>query len=265
MSHKPQPHAARKAEFAERAMAFAIDYALFAGIWYLVLKAVDPTLPVLLNEKGTLVTGFLAALFLIYHAFFSCEGRATLGKSLLGIRVAGADGEPLDIGRAVIRAISYIPSSLFTLGFFWALIDPKGHAWHDLAAGSGVVSDHRLGRVRGPILRLAAGTLVVAFALSVGWSGIWEARYLKIMTVAHAKVGLNEVKTLQASYHQRNGRYAGSLFALAEVSPDPRGFLRDMAILYHLDNFRFKADQSRWAVATRARDVDSTLIAAHGP
>ena len=265
MSHKSQPHAARKAEFAERALAFAADYALFTGIWYLVLKAVDPTLPVLLNEKGTIVTAFLAALFLVYQAFFSCEGRVTLGKALLGIRVADASGEPLDIGRAIIRAISYIPSSLFTLGFFWALVDPKGRAWHDLAAGSGVVSDHRLGRTRGSILQLAAGTLVVAFALSAGWSGIWEARYLKIMTVAHAKVGLNEVKTLQASYHQRNGRYAGSLFALAEVSSDPRGFLREMAVLYHLDDFRFRADQSRWAVATRARDVDSTLIAAHGP
>ena len=88
---------------------------------------------------------------------------------------------------------------------------------------------------------------------------------MKIMTVAHAKAGLNEVKTLQASYHQRNGRYAGSLFALAEVSADPRGFLHDMAVLYRLDDFRFKADQTRWAVATRARDIDSTLVASHGP
>ena len=265
MSHHPKPHAPRKAQFAERALAFTADYALFAWIWYLVLKATDPDLPVLLNERGAIVTVFLAALFLVYQAFFSCEGRVTLGKRLLGIRVADGEGEPLDIGRAVMRAIAYIPSSFLTLGFFWALVDPKGRAWHDLAAGSGVVSDHPFGRVRGPILRVAAGTLVLAFALAAGWSGIWEARYLKIMTVAHAKAGLSEVKTLQASYHLRNGRYAGSLFALAEVSADPRGFLRDMAILYRLDDFRFKADQSRWAVATRARDIDSTLIAAHGP
>lgn len=265
MNHKIQPHAPRKAEFAERALAFAADYALFAGIWYLILKAIDPTLPVFLNEKGTLVTVFLVALFLVYQAFFSCEGRASLGKRLLSLRVADGEGEPLDFGRAIMRTIAYVPSSFFTLGFFWALIDPKGRAWHDLAAGSVVVSDHPFGRVRGPVLRLAAGTLVLAFAFATGWSGIWEQRYLKIMTVAHAKVALGEVKTLQASYHQRNGRYAGSLFALAEVSSDPRGFLREMAILYHLDSFRFKSDESRWAVATRVRDVDSTLIAAHGP
>lgn len=258
-------HHSRKAEFAERALAFAADYALFAAIWFVVLKIVDPSLPVFLNEKGLIVTAFLIALFLVYQAFFSCEGRVTLGKRLLGIRVADAAGEPLDLGRAVMRAVAYVPSSFFTLGFFWALLDPGSRAWHDLAAGSGVISDLPPGRVRGPIVRLAAGTLVVAFALAVGWNQIWEPRYLKLMTVAHAKAGLVEVKTLQASYHQRHGRYAGSLFALAEVSIDPQGFLLDMATLYDLKAFRFKSDGARWAVATRAKDVDSTLIAAHGP
>ncbi len=260
-----QQKTVRQAEFAERALAFAADYALFASIWFIILKAFDPGLPVFLNEKGLLLSIFLAPLFLVYHAFFSCEGRATLGKRLLGLRVADAAGEPLDLGRAVMRSIAYVPSSIFTLGFFWALIDPKGRAWHDFAAGSGVVSDFPAGRVRGPVLRLAAGTLVTAFALAAGWNGIWEPRYLKLMTVVHAKVGLIEVKTLQASYHQRNGRYAGSLFALAEVSGNPQGFLRDMAVLYDLKAFRFKSDAAGWAVATRARDVDSTLIAAHGP
>jgi uncharacterized RDD family membrane protein YckC len=255
----------RRAEFSERALAFAADYALFAALWYLILKAIDPSLSVFLNEKGIVVTAFLIALFLVYQAFFSCEGRVTLGKRLLGLRVADGEGRPLDLGRALMRAIGYIPSSFFTLGFFWALIDPNGRAWHDLAAGSGVVSDDPVGRVRGPVLRLAAGTLVIAFALAAGWNGIWEPRYLKLITVAHAKAGLSEVKTLQASYYQRNGRYAGSLFALAEVSVDPQGFLRDMAVLYDLKAFRFKSDRASWAVATRARDVDSTLVAAHGP
>ena len=255
----------RKAEFSERALAFGADYALFAGVWFLILKAVDPAIPVLLNEKGIVVTAFLIGLFLVYQAFFSCEGRSTFGKRLLGIRVASAEGEPLDLGRAVMRSIAYVPSSFLTLGFFWALIDPKGRAWHDLAAGSGVVSDHPAGRIRGPILRFAAGTLVVAFALGVGWNGIWEPRYLKLMAIAHAKAGLVEVNTLQAAYHQRNGRYAGSLFDLAEVSSNPRAFLYDMAVLYDLKAFQFKIDKTKWAVATRARDVDSTLIAAHGP
>ena len=255
----------RKAEFSERALAFAADYALFAAVWYLILKAIDPALPVLLNERGTIVTAFLIALFLVYQAFFSCEGRVSLGKHLLGLRVADGEGEPLDLGRALMRALAYIPSSFLTLGFFWALIDPNGRAWHDFAAGSNVISDHPPGHARRPVLRLAAGTLVIALALAAGWNGIWEARYLKIMNVAYAKAGLTEIQRLQTSYHKRNGHYAGSLYALAEVSSNPRGFLRDMAVLYDFNAFRFVADRKVWAVATRARDVDQTLVAISGP
>ena len=266
MSHHQQPHhVARKAEFSERALAFAADYALFAAIWFVALKAIDPALPVLLNEKGTIVTLTLITLFIVYQAFFSCEGRVSFGKSLLGLRVADMAGEPLDLGRAVMRALAYIPSSFLTLGFFWALVDPDGHAWHDFAAGSAVVSDRALHGGRRSALRLAGGILVIALALAAGWQGIWEPRYLKLMTVAHARVGLTEVERLQIVYHQRNGRYAGSLFALAEVSIDPRGFLRDMAVLYDLKAFRFKVDRANWAVATRARDVDQTLVAVSGP
>ncbi len=255
----------RPADFSERALAFAADYALFAAAWVLILKALDRDLPVLLNEKGTVVIAFLAALFIVYQAFFSCDGRVTVGKRLLGLRVADAEGEPLDFGTAITRSLSYLPSSILTLGFFWALIDPKGRTWHDLAAGSLVLSDRPAGGARGAAVSLAAGTLVVAFALAAGWNGIWEPRYLKLMTVAHAKAGLVEVQTLQASYHQRNGRYAGSLYALAEVSLDPRAFLRDMAVLYEIKSFRFKADKTSYVVVTRARDVDSTLVAISEP
>ncbi len=261
----PDQPVSRKAEFSERALAFAADYALFAGLWVLILKVIDPGLPVLLNEKGTAVIAFLAALFIVYQAFFSCDGRVSLGKRLLGLRVADAEGEPLDFGRAVTRALSYLPSSFFTLGFFWALFDSQGRAWHDLAAGSSVLSDRPAGGVRAHALRFSACALVIALALAAGWNGVWEPRYLKLMTVAHAQAGLVEVQALQAAYHQRNGRYASSLYALAEVSVDPRGFLSDMAVLYDLSSFRFRAGEAVYAVATRARDVDSTLVAVSGP
>jgi uncharacterized RDD family membrane protein YckC len=264
MSHHHHA-AARRAEFSERALAFAADYALFAFAWYVVLKAIDPGMPVFLNEHGTLITAILVALFLVYQAFLSCEGRVSLGKHLLGLRVADAHGEPLDLGRAIMRALGYVPSSFLTMGFFWALIDPDGRAWHDFTAGSHVISDRPLRASRRGGLRAAAGFVVIALALSAGWLGIWEPRYLKIMTVAYAQAGLTELQQLQTVYHQRNGRYAGSLFALAEVSPEPRLFLRDMAVLYDLKAFRFKTDRDGWAVATRARDVDQTLVAVSGP
>lgn len=264
-NHHHHPESRRKAEFSERALAFAVDAGLFAAAWALAVKADAPSLPLFVNEHGQGAAWVFAGLFLIYQAFFSCEGRVTIGKSLFGLRVVDSDGEPLELGRAIMRALGYVPSSIFTLGFFWALIDPEGRAWQDHAAGSAVVGDRGLSRSRGSVLRFAAGTLVIAFALTAGWFNIWEPRYLKLMTVAHAKAGLREVGSLQKDYHKRNGRYAGSLFALAEASPDPNGFLRDMAALYDLRGFKLKADAQKWVVAARARDVDATLVASHGP
>ena len=54
MSHHHD--AARKAEFSERGLAFAADVSLFAAAWVLILKAIDPALPVLHNEKGAMLT-----------------------------------------------------------------------------------------------------------------------------------------------------------------------------------------------------------------
>lgn len=264
MSHHNH-YVSRKAEFSERALAFALDYALFAAAWVVILKIADHDLPVLLNEKGTAAIAVLVALFIVYQAFLSCDGRATVGKHLLGLRVADADGEPLDFGKSVVRSMAYLPSSIFTLGFFWSFIDPKGRTWHDLAAGSDVLSDSPTGGARTFAIRFAGGIVVIALALGAGWNGIWEPRYLKLMTVAHAKAGLVEVKTLQSSYYRRHGLYASSLFALAEESVSPRAFLRDMATLYDVSAFRFRAGKSAYVVVTRARDVDSTLVAVSGP
>lgn len=264
-NHDHSQHARRPAEFAERGLAFAVDGAIFAAAWALALKLSEPSVPVLFNENGAVGSFAAAALFLVYQAFFSCEGRVTAGKRLFGLRVVDSEGQPLELGRGIMRALGYVPSSFFTLGFFWALLDAQGRAWQDHVAGSQVVADKALSRAGAPVLRLSAGFLVIALALTAGWFNIWEARYLKLMTVASAKAGLREVGSLQKVYHDRHGRYAGSLFALAEASEDPRGFLRDMSALYDLKAFKIKAEAGKWTVAARARDVDSTLVASHGP
>lgn len=260
-----QQQARRPAEFSERGLAFAVDVAIFTAAWALALKLSAPSVPVLFNEHGAVGSFAAAGLFLVYQAFFSCEGRVTVGKHLFGLRVVDSEGEPLELGRGIMRALGYVPSSFFTLGFFWSLLDPQGRTWQDHIAGSQVVADKALGRATAPVVRLSAGFLVIAFALTAGWFNIWEARYLKLMTVASAKAGLREVGSLQKVYHDRHGRYAGSLFALAEASEDPRGFLLDMASLYDLNAFKIKADSGKWVVAARARDVDATLVASHGP
>jgi uncharacterized RDD family membrane protein YckC len=253
----------RQADFSERVLALAVDYALFAGLWALLLKAIDPSVPLLENPKGSLLSVALTGFFLLYQAVFSSEGRASLGKRLVGLRVVDGEGEPLSLGAALFRAACYVPSSIMSLGFFWALVDPHGRGWHDLAVGSRVVGLRPASGFAPQ--RLAAGVLVTTFALAWGWTGIWEERYLKLMTVSYARAGMSEIQQLQKAYKAKHGRYAESLFSLATASIDPRGFLHDASALYELSTFRFKADRNSYTIVARARDVDGTLVAVSGP
>lgn len=255
----------RGAEFSERALAFAIDYSLFAALWAVTLKAVSPSTPLMENHNGSLVVLLMTALFVVYQAFFSCEGRVSLGKKAMGLRVVGRDDEPLDLGHGLVRSLAYLPSSFMSLGFFWALVDPQARAWHDLAAGSRVAALRPLGHNRRAASRFATGLMLAGFAALWGWRNIWEPRYLKIMNVAYADVGLHEIKSLQETYRLRHGKYADNLISLAAVSVDPRGFMLDMASLYDLKTFKFATTPSGYEVAARAKDVDHTIVALVGP
>ena len=64
----------------------------------------------------------------------------TVGKAMLGIKIVGADGKPLSLGKAFLRYIGYIVSGIvFALGFIWVLFDRKRQGWHDKIAGTYVV------------------------------------------------------------------------------------------------------------------------------
>jgi uncharacterized RDD family membrane protein YckC len=63
----------------------------------------------------------------------------TLGKSLVGIRVVGADGALLTPGPALLRYLAYwVSLASFGLGFLMAGLRRDKRALHDLLAGSRV-------------------------------------------------------------------------------------------------------------------------------
>lgn len=255
----------RKADFSERALAFALDAAPFALAWTLTLKAIAPDGSVLFHPKGAAAALIWGALFLGYQAFFSSEGRASLGKHLLGLRVVGADGEPLGLVSAAGRTLGYLVSQIFTAGFLWAILDSNGRALHDLPFGSLVVADSEFSGGRRLAMRAAAGGLLTVFAAAWGWQNIWAPRYERIMTVAYARNGLDEYAVLQESYKRVHGRYADNMFALAQVSLSPTEFLRDSAALYDRGQVAIRADREHFTIAARANDVDKTLVAISGP
>jgi uncharacterized RDD family membrane protein YckC len=69
---------------------------------------------------------------------------ASLGQKALGMRVVDAsNGRRIDIGRALIRFVGFVISSLpFALGLIWAGFDARKQGWHDKMAGTFVVRQH---------------------------------------------------------------------------------------------------------------------------
>lgn len=252
----------RLADFAERTAAFGLDYGIFAIGWLASLKLVFPQYGIEWNPHATSWTLLWTALFLLYQAYFSCEGRATLGKSALGLRVVTVDNEPLSLGQAITRSFCYLPSSILSLGFLWSLLSPNRQTWHDLAAGSYVVSERRVPLV---LARAGAAAVLAVFGVAWMWQNVWSPRYHRTMLVAYAHVGLSEVAQLQKVYHKKNGRYAESLVSLALVSENPKVFLSDMAGLYDLKRgFDIRTSRAGYTVSAVAKDRFGTPVSYTG-
>jgi uncharacterized RDD family membrane protein YckC len=69
---------------------------------------------------------------------------ASLGQKALGLRVVNAaDGQRIDIGKAVLRYIGFVISIIpFALGLIWAAFDMRKQGWHDKIAGTYVVREY---------------------------------------------------------------------------------------------------------------------------
>lgn len=67
----------------------------------------------------------------------------TPGKRILKLKILDADtGEHLATGKAIIRYVGYIISSLaLLLGLIWVAFDKKKQGWHDKMANSVVVKE----------------------------------------------------------------------------------------------------------------------------
>lgn len=121
-----------RASFLNRFLAALVD-GIILGIAGFILRALLGF--VLGNALGL-------AIGLGYYAYF--EGSAsgqTVGKKALNIRVIDfANGGPIDPGRALIRYLGRIVSTIpCLLGYFWMLWDPQKQTWHDKIANTVVV------------------------------------------------------------------------------------------------------------------------------
>jgi uncharacterized RDD family membrane protein YckC len=93
----------------------------------------------LLFVTGSILVSLLA---LLYFPFCWARGGQTLGMKVAGIRVVNdRDGSRIGWGAALLRLIGYwVSSAVFYLGFVWILVDARRRGWHDLIAGTCVIS-----------------------------------------------------------------------------------------------------------------------------
>ena len=85
--------------------------------------------------SAVLIVGYIAAVavaFVNFVVLASLSGR-TLGKWMAGLRIERRDGEPLSVGRALLRHLVGYALTLLTLGlgFLFAAFNPQGRALHD--------------------------------------------------------------------------------------------------------------------------------------
>lgn len=144
------PAAASSPAFFSRAWAFVVDLMLLSLVGSLLPSAAwlgiraaeavsgttelyDDVLTAQLTTIGEIV--LVAGYFLFMHG----SGGQTVGKSLMGLHVVGADGRPLDPGRSLARVCGYVFSALpLGVGFLLAAFPPR-RALHDYLAGTIVV------------------------------------------------------------------------------------------------------------------------------
>jgi uncharacterized RDD family membrane protein YckC len=75
-----------------------------------------------------------------YFTYFHGATGRTPGKSLLGVQVVSAEGNPISFGTAFLRSVGYMVSSFFLcMGFIWIGFDRRKQGWHDKIAGTVVL------------------------------------------------------------------------------------------------------------------------------
>ena len=232
MENKPIPDQVDVARFSDRVVAFSMDYLLFAVGYWATLKALAPSEPLWTNPHAGIWTLVWAVLFILYQAVMSSEGRVSVGKKLMGLRVVDLNGEAISLPKALIRSAGYLPSSFFAGGFLWYFSNPARQTWHDLMAGSVVVEAELKSPPVRKRIQAAAAACMVLFAGMWLWDHSLSRNYTDSMNMAYAEVGLREIDSLQRLHYAYNDRYADNLLDLAALSSDPVAFMKDIDVLF---------------------------------
>ncbi|MBN1410433.1 MAG: RDD family protein [Spirochaetales bacterium] len=133
------------AGFFRRLLAVLIDNLIVTVVTVAVINVISAVLPAEGSSAGMWVGVLAGGLVLIgsaYTVIFWILRGATPGKIALRIKIIGADGGRLSIGKALVRFLAlFLSAAPALIGYLRSLLDPERKTWHDLLSGTRVVMD----------------------------------------------------------------------------------------------------------------------------
>ncbi len=88
------------------------------------------------------LSGFLlqVAIGLVYRVGLWTAQGATVGQKAVGVEITTVDGEPIDLGRALLRYLGYLASGItLGIGFLVIAFNREKRGLHDYIAGTVVI------------------------------------------------------------------------------------------------------------------------------
>ena len=256
-----QEETPKAAGIAERFVALLIDWGLISILYQIGLVVwVRAALPDL-EQIYWALSGMLVV-FVLYEAIWTSGGRSTLGKKLVGIRVADKNtGVPLGFVRAFVRAVGYlISAALLMCGFLLAFIDDQHRALQDYLAGSVVVQARQKSGLEKFLLTLTGVVLIVAFSgyfysLLFGAGSLAQQRL-----ISRAKAHLEKIGYLEEVHKIHFGYYTNDLLRLSILSGDPVQFQRDTQKVLDRRDFRIGITDRGYKIKAHAKDKRKTAV-----
>lgn len=133
----PAQGAGRKANLFARWMALAIDPMIAVVLWF----AGSSVFALISEDLAVLVAVLFPFVYFVWYLTLFRKGQ-TPGKLLLGLQVVDAQtGQIPGFGRMLLREVvgRFVSGLFFGIGYFWAIIDKNGQAWHDKLASTVVL------------------------------------------------------------------------------------------------------------------------------
>jgi Mce-associated membrane protein len=166
------------ATWSARAGAFTLDVLFGLGVLIAAgLVAVSAT------PQGWLwwlcvVVAVGALLAIAVNRYFLPATRGwSMGRSVFGIAVVGADGARVGPGRLMLRDLAHLLDTVpVLLGWLWPLIDSRGRTFADLLTGTEVrrVDGSRPDWHRRALAAIAAAAAVSAAVAGAGYLGVYR-------------------------------------------------------------------------------------------